>query len=182
MLTLTPYAMWRKEHAIHHSASGDLDHRGVGDIPTMTVEEYKAASRWDRFCYRLVRNPIVLFIIGPVLMFVLAHRIPRTKEVSKSERNSVWWTNLALVGVAVGMSFIFGFWTYFTLQVAVIGVAGSLGTWLFYVQHQFEGVYWERSEEWDFAAAARCRAARITSCRGCSSGSPATSAFTTSTT
>lgn len=154
VLVLTPYAMWRKEHAIHHSASGDLDHRGVGDIPTMTVEEYKAASRWDRFCYRQVRNPLVLFIIGPVVMFVLAHRIPRTKEVSQAERNSVWWTNLALAGVAVGMSFIFGFWTYFILQVAVIAVAGSLGTWLFYVQHQFEGVYWERSEEWDFAAAA----------------------------
>ncbi len=154
VLTFTPYSLWRKEHALHHSSAADLDHRGTGDVPTMTVEEYLAASRWEKLGYRLVRNPVVLFGLIPLAMFLVKHRLPHSHQANRRERQSVHWTNLALLGLIVGLSFLFGLVPYLILQVAVIGVAGSLGTWLFYVQHQFEGVYWEREEEWDFADAA----------------------------
>jgi len=154
VLTFTPYSLWRKEHALHHSTAADLDHRGTGDVPTMTVEEYLAASRWKKLGYRFVRNPVILFGLIPMAMFLVKHRLPHSNEASPGERRSVHWTNLALLGLIVGMSFIFGLVPYLVLQIAVIAVAGGLGTWLFYVQHQFEGVYWEREEEWDFAEAA----------------------------
>jgi len=154
VLTFTPYYLWRKEHALHHSSAADLDRRGVGDIPTMTVDEYLAASRWKKLGYRLVRNPVVLFGIGPLVMFLLKHRLSFSKEASPRERRSVQWTNLALLGIIVGMSFLFGLVPYLVIQMAIIAIAGAVGTWLFYVQHQFEGVYWERQQKWDFVEAA----------------------------
>lgn len=154
MLTFTPYHLWRHEHAVHHGSAADLDRRGVGDVPTMTVDEYLAASRWRRFCYRVVRNPVVLFGIGPLLMFLLKHRLPLSRGASPRDRRSVHWTNLAILGMAVGMSLVFGLLPYLAIQVGVMAVAGAVGTWLFYVQHQFEGVYWERKGEWDFVEAA----------------------------
>jgi acyl-lipid omega-6 desaturase (Delta-12 desaturase) len=153
VITLTPYHHWRWEHAIHHSSSGDLDRRGTGDIWTLTVQEYLESSRWRRFAYRLARNPIILFVIAPLFLFMIRHRVP-SADASKRERNSVAWTNLAIVGMAVGMSAVFGFKTYLLLQVSIVAMAGSMGVWLFYVQHQFEGVYWERAESWDYATAA----------------------------
>ena len=152
-ITMTPYHHWRWEHALHHATSGDLDRRGTGDIWTLTVQEYLEASRWKKFAYRLARNPVVLFLIGPLFVFVIKHRFP-SPRASRRERYSVYWTNLAILVFAVGLSAVFGFWTYVLLQLIVISVAGSAGVWLFYVQHQFEGVYWGRKEEWDYATAA----------------------------
>jgi len=154
VLTFTPYYMWRREHALHHSTASDLDKRGVGDVPTMTVEEYLAASRWKKLGYRLVRHPVVLFGLIPLLIFFLKHRLPISDVANAAERRSVHWTNLAVLGMVVGMGFLFGWIPYLVIQVAVMAVAGALGTWLFYVQHQFEGVYWERQEDWDFTDAA----------------------------
>ena len=153
VITFTPYYQWRWEHAVHHATSGDLDGRGLGDVWTLTVQEYLEASRWKRFAYRLARNPIVLFVIAPVVLFLVKHRFP-TPGASKRERHSVYWTNLAILGMVVGMSWIFGIKAYLLIQVTVTAVAGSAGVWLFYVQHQFEGVYWERRENWDYATAA----------------------------
>ena len=153
MLTLTPYYHWRWEHAIHHNTSGDLDRRGVGDIWTMTVQEYLEASRWRRFAYRLARNPVVLFGIAPLYLFGVWQRIP-AKKSSPRERNSVHWMNLALLLKVLVLSWIFGFGHYLILQVLVMSVAGGAGVWMFYVQHQFEGVYWERGEAWDYTTAA----------------------------
>lgn len=154
LLTFTPYHLWRWEHALHHSTSGDLDRRGIGDVPTMTVEEYLAAGFWARLGYRFVRNPFVLFGIAPLVMFFLKHRLALAEKASLRDRCGVHITNLAIVLMVTGMSMIFGFWPYVIVQVAIMAVAGSAGTWLFYVQHQFEGVYWERKEDWDFAQAA----------------------------
>ena len=154
VLTLTPYYLWRWEHAVHHASSGDLDRRGTGDIWTLTVQEYLEASRWKRFSYRLARNPVVLFVIAPLFLFLIKQRLPLSKKASKRERHSVYWTNLALFGVAVVMCAIFGWKAYLILQVSVMGIAGTAGIWLFYVQHQFEGSYWERGQEWDYAMAA----------------------------
>jgi omega-6 fatty acid desaturase (delta-12 desaturase) len=153
VLTFTPYQLWRREHAIHHSASGDLDRRGLGSVWTLTVQEYLEASRWKRFAYRLARNPFVLFVIAPFFLFVIKHRFCR-KQASRRERHSVYWTNLAILGVAIGLSVVFGLKAYLVIQLTMAMVAGSAGVWLFYVQHQFEGVYWQRHGQWDYFAAA----------------------------
>lgn len=153
VLTFTPYHHWRWEHSIHHSSSGDLDRRGTGDVWTLTVQEYLEASRWKKFSYRLARNPIVLFVLAPLFLFLIMQRFPKLKAPLR-ERLSVYWTNLALLAIAGGLSWAFGFEAYLIIQLTVLMVAGSAGVWLFYVQHQFEGVYWERSGEWDYATAA----------------------------
>jgi acyl-lipid omega-6 desaturase (Delta-12 desaturase) len=153
IMTFTPYYHWRWEHAIHHGSSGHLDKRGTGDIWTMTVQEYLDASRWKRFSYRLARNPLVLFVIAPLFVFVVLQRFP-SQKASRRERHSVWWMNLALLCVAVVMSSIFGVGAYLLIQAVAWLVAGAAGIWLFYVQHQFEDVYWERGENWDYVAAA----------------------------
>jgi len=153
VLCFTPYFHWRWEHSIHHSTSGDLDRRGTGDIWTLTVQEYLEASRWKRLAYRLARNPFVLFVLAPMFLFLIRERFPNPKA-GRRERASVYLTNLAILAVAVLFSYVFGWREYLLLQLGAIVVAGSAGVWLFYVQHQFEGVYWERSEEWDYASAA----------------------------
>lgn len=153
ILTLTPYYHWRWEHNVHHATSGHLDKRGVGDIWTMTVEEYLKASRWKRFAYRLARNPLILFVIAPLYIFLISQRFPSPKS-NRRERMSVWWMNLAIVALAAGLSFIFGLKNYLVIQLIITGVASSAGVWLFYVQHQFEGTYWERGEDWDYTRAA----------------------------
>lgn len=153
ILTLTPYYQWRWEHAIHHSTAGHLDKRGIGDIWTMTVQEYLESSRWKRFAYVLARNPIVLFLVAPLYMFVVHQRFA-TKGSSTRERQSIWWTNLALLCMVIGLSWIYGFGSYLLIQLIVMGVGGAAGVWMFYVQHQFEDVYWERGDNWDYAAAA----------------------------
>ncbi len=153
MLTFTPYYHWRWEHAIHHASAGDLDRRGVGDVWTLTVQEYLESSRWRKFAYRLARNPIVLFVIAPLFLFLIRQRIPSLKA-NRRERHSVYAMNLALLGMAVILSRIFGLKAYLLIQLVSMMVAGSAGVWLFYVQHQFEGVYWERGDDWSFTAAA----------------------------
>jgi omega-6 fatty acid desaturase (delta-12 desaturase) len=153
VLTFTPFYHWRWEHAIHHSSSSDLDRRGTGDIWTLTVQEYLESSRWKRFAYRLARNPIVLFVLAPLFLFLVIHRVPKSKAPLR-ERYSVYWTNLAVGAIAAGLILIFGLKAYLIIQLTVLMVAGSAGVWLFYVQHQFEGVYWERGEEWDYTTAA----------------------------
>ncbi len=153
VLTFAPYYHWRWEHAVHHATSGDLDRRGLGDIWTLTVQEYLEASRWKRFAYRLARNPAVLFVIAPLFLFLVKQRFPHPKA-SKRERHSVYCTNLAILAMAAGLICVFGSKAYLVIQLTVIAVAGSAGVWLFYVQHQFDGVYWERAGEWDYATAA----------------------------
>jgi acyl-lipid omega-6 desaturase (Delta-12 desaturase) len=152
-IALTPYYHWRWEHSLHHATSGDLDRRGTGDIWTMTVQEYLEASRWRRYAYRLARNPIMLFVIGPLFVFTVWMRFPSPKAQAR-ERRSVVWTNVALFVWAVAMSAVFGVADFLILELLVLAVAGAAGVWLFYVQHQFEGVYWRRRADWDYTEAA----------------------------
>jgi omega-6 fatty acid desaturase (delta-12 desaturase) len=153
VLTFTPFYHWRWEHAIHHSSAGDLDRRGTGDVWTLTVQEYLEASRWKRFAYRLARNPLVLFVVAPLFLFLVKQRVPSLKAPTR-ERYSVYWTNLAVGAIAAGLIGVFGLKAWLILQLTVLMTAASAGVWLFYVQHQFEGVYWERNEDWDYATAA----------------------------
>jgi len=153
VLTFTPYHHWRWEHALHHATSGDLDRRGTGDVWTLTVQEYLEASRWKKFAYRLARNPVILFLIAPLYLFFIRQRFPNAKA-DRRERYSVYWTNLAIVLMVAILSSVLGWREYLLVQLSVTAVAASAGVWLFYVQHQFEGVYWGRGDEWDYATAA----------------------------
>jgi omega-6 fatty acid desaturase (delta-12 desaturase) len=153
IITFTPYHSWRRSHALHHATAGNLDRRGVGDVWTMTVEEYRAAPRKTQIAYRLYRNPLIMFGLGPVGSFLISQRFP-PKEAKQRERLSVLVTNLALLAIVVLASLTIGFWTYVLIQLPIIVIGGALGIWLFYVQHQYEGVYWAREEAWDFSTAA----------------------------
>ncbi len=153
VLTFTPYYHWRWEHSLHHASTGDLDRRGVGDIWTMTVQEYIESSRWKRFAYKLERNPFILFVIAPLFLFLIQQRFPKSKADVR-ERNSVWFMNLSLAVMVLGLGWTFGFLNYLFIQLIVTAVAGAMGIWMFYIQHQFEDAYWEKHEEWDYTAAA----------------------------
>lgn len=148
ILTFTPFEDWRRTHSIHHSAAGNLDRRGTGDIWTLTVDEYRAASPAKRLGYRLFRNPVVLFGIIPICLFLVGQRFP-SQGAGPRERRSVLLTNLAIGAIIIGLSLGLGFTTYLLVQLPILLIAAGAGMWLFYVQHQFEGVYWAHQEQWD---------------------------------
>jgi omega-6 fatty acid desaturase (delta-12 desaturase) len=153
VFTFTPYLHWKWEHAIHHASSGNLDRRGIGDIWTMTLAEYLAASRWKRASYRFARNPLVMFVIAPVLLLLVYQRFP-TRDAKSRERHSVRAMNATLLLAVTGMMLIFGPANFFIVQMGISVIGGGVGVFLFYVQHQFEEVVWERRNSWEFAAAA----------------------------
>jgi len=153
VMVLTPFARWRHEHAIHHATVGDLDRRGTGDIGTLTVNEYNARPRRARLAYRLMRNPLVMFGLGPFYEMLLAPRWVRPSARPKIQR-SVWGTNLALA-VAFGvLCWLLGWRTVVLVNAPLIALAGGVGIWLFYVQHQFDHTYWRRSPTWNNTDAA----------------------------
>ena len=153
LLVLHPFAAWRHSHAVHHGSAGDIDRRGTGDVMTMTVGEYREASRKERLTYRAFRNPLVMFGLGPWWSLVIQPRIP-PKGGSDALRNSVWLTNAAIVALIGSVCLLIGWRDYLILQAPMVFIAGSAGVWLFFVQHQFEDVYWESSDEWSYADAA----------------------------
>ncbi len=154
VLIFTAYKHWRHEHSVHHSHAGDLDERGLGDVWTMTVKEYLNASRWTRIKYRFARNPFCLFIIGPTILFLIAHRVPPLRKNDPEGAKSIHLTNLGILIMAIVMSVMVGLKTYLLIQLPVLIFAATAGVWLFYVQHQFEGVYWERHSKWDYLTVA----------------------------
>jgi len=153
VLTFTPFGDWRHAHGIHHSSSGNLDRRGVGDIWTMTVKEYQQSSRWKRLQYRLFRNPLVMFGLGPIYTFLIQNRFPGS-YATKGERANVALTNGAILAVAAVATLTIGIVPYLLIQLPVIVIAGVGGIWLFYVQHQFDPSYWARDGEWESVDAA----------------------------
>lgn len=148
VLTFTAFHDWRRSHAGHHITVGDLDRRGLGDITLMTVEEYAAASFWQRLGYRLYRHPLIMFGIGPSFYFLLRNRLP-TKGGKRLDIMSVVYTNLAIAIIIATACLTIGFKAYVLVQLPIVLIAGPLGIWLFYIQHQFQGVYWARHAEWD---------------------------------
>ncbi|HLF28728.1 MAG TPA: fatty acid desaturase [Anaerolineae bacterium] len=153
VLVFTPYFEWRHAHAIHHATAGDLDRRGVGDVLTLTVEEYRRMPWWKRLGYRLYRNPLIMFLLGPMFMFLIAHRFP-ARNSKRRERYSVYWTNLAILAYTLLLIGLIGFDKYLLVMLPIMVVSGAAGVWMFYVQHQFEGTYWAEHGEWDYVAAA----------------------------
>jgi len=151
VLVFTPYEEWKHAHAVHHATVGDLERRGSGDIWTMTVEEYLTCSKWKRLGYRMYRNPLILFVLGPPGLFIIAQRFP-TKGSGKMERRSVVITDIALAALVGLASITIGLKTYLLIQIPLMTLAGIFGVWLFYVQHQYLEVYWERHQKWQYWA------------------------------
>jgi acyl-lipid omega-6 desaturase (Delta-12 desaturase) len=153
LFTFSTFACWRHAHLVHHATAGDLDRRGVGDLPTKTVVEYRDLSRRGRLAYRLFRNPLVMFGVGPIFALVVQPRIvPRTAR--PRIKRSVRTTNLVLVLLVGSLCWLIGWQNYLLVQLPTVMLAGSIGIWLFYVQHQFDDVYWESGEQWSYADAA----------------------------
>lgn len=153
VLVFTPGEQWWHSHAIHHATSGNLDKRGTGDVATLTVDEFYQTTWVGKVGYRLFRNPAVMFILGPLYMFVISHRFAMP-NYGKKQTNSVIFTNLAMLAIAVVMSLLIGWKEYILIQLPIIWLGGVGGIWLFYVQHQFEDGYWEHGDQWDYVASA----------------------------
>jgi omega-6 fatty acid desaturase (delta-12 desaturase) len=152
ILTFTPFERWQHDHAIHHATAGDLDRRGVGDVMTLTMDEYRALSPIKQLGYRLFRHPLVMFTIGPIYIFLVSHRFA-LKKAGKRERMSVVITNLALLVMVASLSYLLGWKEYLMVHLPIIIFGTTAGVWLFYVQHNYEGSYWTRHTNWDFATA-----------------------------
>jgi len=153
LLVFTPFARWRYEHLVHHATAGDLDRRFIGDVPMLTVAEYHAKPWWFRAGYRAYRNPVVMFGLGSIYSTVLMQRFPTPAARNRMHR-SVWLTNLAVIALAGTLCLAFGWQTVLFVELPLVVLAGSVGIWLFYVQHQFDDTYWERTDEWSFNDAA----------------------------
>ncbi len=155
VVTLTPYDYWRFSHAQHHATSGNLDRRGLGDIDTLTVEEYDQLSTWERLKYRLYRHPLVLLGIGPAYMFLIRHRFPTDVwKMGGLPLRSVIFTNLCAAVLWAGIIFLLGLDVFLTIYLPTVILGSSLGVWLFFIQHQFDGTHWARSDAWSREAAA----------------------------
>lgn len=149
LLTFLPSYYWSHQHARHHATAGDLDHRGHGDVWTLTVQEYLAMSRPQRLWYRVYRHPVFLLGVGPLFVFFVRYRYWCAVD-NRRARWSTVHTNLALLAIVAAASLTIGFKTYLMIQLPIMMIAGAAGVWLFYVQHQFEHTYWERHEEWSY--------------------------------
>jgi len=153
ILAFTPYHKWHSQHAGHHATTVNLDKRGIGDVWTMTVNEYLSSSKWKRFFYRAFRNPFILFTFGPLFMIFVQNRISK-KNMTPTERKNVYFTNFVLLLMATGMSLVIGIKAYLLIQIPLILISHVIGLWLFYIQHQFEDVSWDRTNSWDYKTAA----------------------------
>lgn len=155
LFTLTPYYLWRRSHSRHHASSGDLSHRGHGDVWVMTVDEYRGCSHLGRLRYRLYRHPLVMFVVGPSVLFILMQRftfnIPPTW---RRERKSVHMTNFGIVAILAVAWCTIGLPTFFLVHLPIVMLGAAIGSWLFFVQHQYEDAYWQPHDNWDFIRSA----------------------------
>ena len=160
VIVFTPYQKWTREHAYHHATVGDLNRRGTGDVWLLTKTEYLQAGRWRRLAYRVYRNPFFLFTIGSLALFLVFHRFHgdfkdrRDRVNMRWELVSVYGTDLVLVGAVTLLALLIGIVPLILVEIPQLFFAASAGVWLFYVQHQFDGVYWCRTPQWDYATVA----------------------------
>jgi acyl-lipid omega-6 desaturase (Delta-12 desaturase) len=154
VLTLTPYDFWRRTHAVHHSTSGNLDRRGIGDIDTLTVQEYLALSRWGRLRYRVYRHPITMFGLGPAYLFIVRHRLPFGLMRGWQPWLSTMATNVAIAALVATMIWLVGLVPFLLVHLPIMLLAAAVGVWLFYVQHQFEDTAWAHDHAWNLHEAA----------------------------
>ncbi len=153
IFAFTPFYIWHHQHWMHHATSGNLDKRGIGDVWTMTLNEYLLSSRWHRFLYRSFRNPFIMFTVGPLLVVLVQNRLAK-KTLTKQEKWNVYFTNLMIFAMAGSVSLLIGLKAYLLIQLPIIFISHSIGLWLFYIQHQFDDVAWERDRNWDYKKSA----------------------------
>lgn len=155
VLTVTPYEVWRREHAKHHATSGNLEERGIGDIDTLTVREYEQLSPWRKRWYRLYRNPLFLFGFAVPFYFIVLQRVPIDHPLPRHQAwASVMSLNGAMVALYAVLAYFVGFWNLLFVAVPVVHIASAIGGWLFFVQHQFDEAHWNRPPDWDQQVAA----------------------------
>ena len=155
LVTLMPYSAWRGDHAVHHATSGNLARRGVGDVTTLTVAEYRALSPLRRLLDRIYRHPLVLFGLGPAYVLLVRYRVPFARRFGDRRAwFSILGTDAAGAALAAGLALLVGPTAVLVGWGTVMLLATAIGVWFFYVQHQFEDTYWRRAGEWDFHAAA----------------------------
>jgi len=155
LITMIPYYYWRRQHALHHATSGNLDHRGFGDVSTRTVAEYRQMTKFERFKYRAYRHPFVFLGLGPLALYLITNRFVFDKvQTSERERRNVHITNLTVAAMFLLLGWWIGFGKLFLIAAPVMYVAAMAGIWLFYIQHQFDPTYWKREPEWDYKASA----------------------------
>ncbi|RTE09931.1 fatty acid desaturase [Paenibacillus whitsoniae] len=153
ILTFVPFHQWRHTHAVHHASSGNLDRRGVGDIWTLTAQEYVEASRLRKLTYRLYRNPVIMFLVGPIYIFLIDYRFNR-KRAGMKERMNTYLTNAVIVGTCGLLIWGIGWQSFLLIEGPMFLLSGMAGIWLFYVQHNYEETYYENETEWDYVKAA----------------------------
>ncbi|WP_410772191.1 fatty acid desaturase [Fontibacillus sp. BL9] len=153
ILTSFPYEKWKREHTLHHATSSNLDKRGIGDIDMLTVDEYLAKSKLGRLGYRLYRNPIVMFGLGPLYMVLVLNRFNRS-GVRTKERLNTYFSNIMLLAVCTALILAFGWPAFLLVHGLTLLIAGSMGIWLFYIQHTYEDSYFEHNSKWDYVKAA----------------------------
>jgi omega-6 fatty acid desaturase (delta-12 desaturase) len=153
ILTFTPYHKWQHLHNIHHATASNLDKRGIGDIWTLTVDEYRNSSKWKRFFYRAFRNPFFMFTLGPLFLLLIHNRLT-TKIMTAEDRKNIYFTNILLFLIVAGMFFLLGLKAFLLIQVPLILISHVIGIWLFFIQHQFEDVEWDRNIHWNYKKAA----------------------------
>lgn len=149
LIVFTPYNKWHHEHKIHHQTVGNLDKRGIGDVMTLTVEEYLKLTKWKKIYYRIYRSPIVLFGIAPIIVFTIAQRFPK-KHMTFKEQLYVHLSSLVLAAAVIFLMYVIGWKTFLLVQIPILYIATAHGVWLFYVQHQFRDVLWTKTEDWDY--------------------------------
>lgn len=155
IITFTPYYYWQHTHAIHHAHSGNLDKRGIGDVQTLTIREYRGRSAFGRWAYRALRHPSVMFVVGPAYVFLLQHRWPSQLErAGWRPWLSVMGTNAMIGLVALAIISQIGWLAFVAVQIVIIATTAMMGVWLFFVQHQYETAHWERTEDWSHETAA----------------------------
>ncbi|MEE6451017.1 fatty acid desaturase [Gottfriedia acidiceleris] len=153
VVTLFPFSQWKHSHSIHHATSGNLDKRGIGDMWVLTVEEYVAAPIWTKIQYRLYRNPLIMFGLGPIYIVLISNRF-NTKNAKIKERLNTYLTNILIVGVSALFCYTIGWENYLLVEGPIFFISAVLGIWLFYVQHQFEDTYFEEDANWEYVKAA----------------------------
>lgn len=153
ILAFTPYYKWHHQHHVHHATTGNLDKRGVGDVWTLTVDEYIKSSKWKRLTYRVFRSPFIMFTFGPIFVVFIMNRFTK-RQMTKTEKRNMYFTNIVLLVMAAVLSYFMGIKAYLLIQLPIILITYSIGLWLFYMQHQFDDVSWEREEKWDYKIAA----------------------------
>ena len=149
ILAFTPYHKWTDSHRAHHQTVGNLDKRGLGDVWTLTVDEYLAKSKYQRFLYRAFRNPFVMLGIGGIATFMIGHRFTK-RSMTKKQKLNIYATNLIMLAVAVIVSYFIGWKAFLLIQLPVMYIASIGGIFLFYLQHQYEDVYWCRDKDWNY--------------------------------